>query len=373
MLTHWGYVFLGLTHRYDSHVVIGSALQTSRHRLSLWQCIPQSSDPAVFTRTHWPCPFTCLLQVMGPGWGPDPGNFSSVWRDTWTLLSEDVSEDREMVYLPRRQGVVVFGALLAAWTLALNLLLLIVLSRGRSGRGPGLLLPGNLVLASLLTGAFVVPLSVRTESVGGWTLGIGTCRAWLLARVALAALTAWSVLAIVIDRLVYAVNPTAYFRRMSCGRVVALLVLCWVAALGAATPAAWFMATDPEFVLAEVCAVGVDAHYALGVSLVSFLVPSVVALLLTTALVTLALCARSRPVVAEDADGDAGQTQPCCPDREDDVSDTLPEYTTGKSKYCSFFGRVSLIYRYWNGIVVSLTIFSEQIASAVVILIFRFN
>lgn len=266
---------------------------------------------------------------MGPEWGPIPANLS-VWRDTWILLSENVSSEREMVWQPHREGVVVYGATLTAWILAINILLLLVLFRRGPGGRQGLWLLGNLLLAQLLTGLLVVPWNVRTEAVGGWTFGFPACRAWIVAKVGLAALTTWTVLAITLDRLIYAADPLVYSRRMTSCRVAALLSLTWLASIGACAPAVWRMLTDEDFVVPEVCAVAVERHYALVFSTSAFLLPAALALILSTSLVLLVLCTRTRHTLVSE-EGDEAQTQPCCPEKEEAGDEEHCDSTAGES------------------------------------------
>ena len=83
-------------------------------------------------------------------------------------------------------------------------------------------------------------------------------------QVFLAALAHWSCLAVTVDRLVYVLSPHAYYRRMTRGRVAALLITAWLLSLATAAPPAFTMVTDDEFVLDEVCAIAMTTQYAIG-------------------------------------------------------------------------------------------------------------
>ena len=248
------------------------------------------------------------------------------WYDTWVVVYENQSEHRDMVWKPRRLGVVIFGAVLAAWILAANIVLGVTLCRRQSKFNK--LRPVNwlllhFVLAEILTGSFVVPLNVKTEREGSWELGPGLCRAWLLLQILLASLTIWSALAVTLDRFVYVLHPHSYNRRMTGWRLTALLLAAWVVSVATIVPPALSMRQDPDFVLDEVCAMAMTRGYALGISFAAFFAPGVMLLLGTVGIVIVAMQAKSRHAQfysTQDAQALCNAPNKCLPDPDSYVT-----------------------------------------------------
>jgi len=273
---------------------------------------------------------------MGPEWGPQSDNFTANLNG-WILIEDNVNSEHEMMMsLPRRAGVMVFGGVLSAWIIAITLLLLVTLLRHRrvplAGHVPSPALLVNLLLADLFTGASVVPFSAHTEITGSWDFGMIGCRLWLLARLALSSFTMWSVMMITLDHLVYAANPASYCQRMTVCKYYCLMFTPWVAGVLTCVPAAYYMMVDADFILTEVCAVAVDAGYAVGVSAAAFLIPAALALIVSTVLAILALCPRTHYIVHDANEADVTINQPCFPvETEQDTALDLPAYTVGNS------------------------------------------
>ncbi len=224
------------------------------------------------------------------------GKNQTIWYDTWIVVYENVTDTREMMWHPQRLGVIVFGAVLASWIAASNIVLAVTLCRRRKYEKirPVNWLILNFLVAEFFTGTFVVPLNVKTEREGGWSMGPGLCRAWLLMQILLATLTAWSALVITIDRLVYVLNPHSYLNRMTPCRTGSLIFLSWLVSLATIIPPAWSMYQDKDFVFEEVCAMSMNRSYALGISFAAFFAPGVILLLGTIAILAVAFHARSR-------------------------------------------------------------------------------
>ena len=119
--------------------------------------------------------------------GPLAKHNTSWWlqTDTWIVITENQTLSREMVFLPRRPAVVIYGTLLTAWSVLCNLILLILLLRKSHTdySYPLKWLVFNFAWAQFLLGAFVVPLGVTIEHYGKWEHGPVLCRTWLMAQV----------------------------------------------------------------------------------------------------------------------------------------------------------------------------------------------
>lgn len=225
-------------------------------------------------------------------WRHLPVGNHTLWFDTWIVVHEqNVSSVREMVFHPKRMGVIVFGAVLAIWIILCNLLLAIALFKRRKYervRATNLLL-FNFVVAAFLIGTFVVPLNVKTEHHGGWVLGPEVCRSWLLGQILLGALSIWGALAVTVDRLIYVSAPHAYLRRMTRCRVAVLVILSWIFGLGAVVAPALAIHEDSDIVLDEVCAISLDRPYAIAVSSIAFFIPAATLIVVSFAVAVIAL------------------------------------------------------------------------------------
>ena len=146
----------------------------------------------------------------------------------------------------------------------------------------------NFVGATFFIGTFVVPLNVKKEDDGGWTLGPQVCRSWLLGQILLGALCMWASLMVTIDRLIYVSAPHAYLRRMSRCRVAVLVILSWVFSLGAVVPPALAIHEDSDIVLDEVCAISLHRPYTIAVSSIAFFIPALALVSVSVALLIIA-------------------------------------------------------------------------------------
>ena len=119
--------------------------------------------------------------------GPAAKHNTSWWikTDTWIVITENQTTIREMVFLPKRPAVVIYGTLLTAWSVLCNLLVLLLLLRKSHTdySYPLKWLVLNFTWAQLLLGAFVVPLGTTIEHYGQWEHGPILCRTWLMAQV----------------------------------------------------------------------------------------------------------------------------------------------------------------------------------------------
>jgi hypothetical protein len=122
-----------------------------------------------------------------PAWLSLLANYTPGEHGTWIIVLGENKSAAEMVSATGRDSVVVFGSLLSACSIVLNLLLVFILSRRRPRAMPSAVafparpLLVNSSLTQLAMGAFVIPLHVLTESVGRWSLGPIMCRCWLSA------------------------------------------------------------------------------------------------------------------------------------------------------------------------------------------------
>lgn len=251
-------------------------------------------------------------------WEGLQGSNQTFWYDTWIVIYENETGHREMVMHSRRQGVVVYGSFLAAWVILINLILgLAILYKKRYTSYRALnwhVL--NFLFAELLTGAFVIPLNVKTEKDGYWGFDWRTCRAWLLAQVFLATLTIWAALMATIDRFIYVLQPYSYSNRMTRGRTLAMLVLSWLVSIATIIPPAVAMYQDPTTVLEEVCAISMTRQYAFGISFAAFFAPAIMICFVTMAIMVVAMQAKNRgaqPLGQSDTRS-VDSNHKCCPD-----------------------------------------------------------
>ncbi|ELU06037.1 hypothetical protein CAPTEDRAFT_188563 [Capitella teleta] len=231
-------------------------------------------------------------------WLPLLVNYTPGERNSWIIVREEnKSQYAEMVNETGRASVVLFGGMLSACSVLLNLFLCWLLSRRRPHSLPAAVafparpLLINSSLAQLALGAFVIPLQVVTEKVGRWALGPVMCRCWLSAQVLLVALTVWSLFVITLDRFVYVVQPLAYSRRFGRRSTIGAIAFSWLVSFATLIP--MIVALDqPEFLHEGMCAVSMTRQHAFTLSFAVFLGPALLTLIAVLAVVIAAVQAK---------------------------------------------------------------------------------
>lgn len=227
----------------------------------------------------------------GEGEYLDETSAAAFWFETWLSQSQnDTIVDTEMVFSTIREGVVWYGSLLAAWSVPLNLVLLLVLFVGLK-RSTGLAvvegvfppfrwLMVNFSVVQLAMGSFIIPLNVITDKKGAWVFGGDVCRAWLLAQLVFAANTLWTLFAMTFDRFLDTVAHRSYLG-WSSGRLVPLVVVLgsWVISGLVLVPSLITQGSGGDLVLEEVCATSVSQEHSLFVTLAVYAVPGTLILI----------------------------------------------------------------------------------------------
>lgn len=137
---------------------------------------------------------------------------------TWIVFYTNKTEDENfMMNRSTRIGVVVYGSLLTVVTVVLHLLLLGLLLasiRLRTWKSSHWLII-QWSISTLSLGLTTFPLTVSIENTEKWPLSDFACRGWLIAKVSLQAISMWTLVAITVDKCVYAVQPLSYPKRIT--------------------------------------------------------------------------------------------------------------------------------------------------------------
>lgn len=215
---------------------------------------------------------------------------AALWFDSWFSQSQNDTVETEMIFSTIRDGVVWYGSLLAAWSVPLNLVLLLVLFVGlRRSTGSAVVegvfppfrwLMVNFSVVQLVMASFIIPLNVITDKKGAWIFGGDVCRAWLLAQLVFAANTLWTLFAMTFDRFLDTVAHRSYLG-WSSGRLVPLVVVLgsWVISGLVLVPSLITQGSGGDLVLEEVCATSVSQEHSLFVTLAVYAVPGALILI----------------------------------------------------------------------------------------------
>lgn len=215
---------------------------------------------------------------------------AALWFDSWFSQSQNDTFETEMIFSTIRDGVVWYGSLLAAWSVPLNLVLLLVLFVGlRRSTGSAVVegvfppfrwLMVNFSVVQLAMASFIIPLNVITDKKGAWIFGGDVCRAWLLAQLVFAANTLWTLFAMTFDRFLDTVAHRSYLG-WSSGRLVPFVVVLgsWVISGLVLVPSLITQGSGGDLVLEEVCATSVSQEHSLFVTLAVYAVPGTLILI----------------------------------------------------------------------------------------------
>ena len=222
-----------------------------------------------------------------------PANFT--WTpDTWVLIEENQSAEREMVGKSGRNSVVLYGSMLAVWSVIFNIALCCIVSRRQQGKrhsAPFRWLVFNFSLVQAAIGAFIIPLNIWTENYNEWAFGAAMCRVWLLGQVLLCSLSVWTLFALSVDRLLYVIRPHTYVQRAGRAGLAGGLLSAWIVSLLTLIPIVLSM-RDPDFILDELCAISMTRRYAFAMSFSVFIVPALLILVTTGAILVVAVQAK---------------------------------------------------------------------------------
>ena len=217
---------------------------------------------------------------------PQPNRGKDGFDDSsWSLVYEDGEFEAMEGDSSMSTSIVTYGTVLASYSSVINAAaLLFILCRPLLRRNAASYLKANLFLANVVFGVFVIPVSVHTERVRAWTLGVPVCHLWLSAGVFLAALSAWTLCLVNMESAMLAFFREQYGRHVTPRRTVAGLAGAWIMSGVLLIPLLLSIFTDRDFVLEEVCATSLSPQYAIGMASVVFFCPALFIIIVNVAL-----------------------------------------------------------------------------------------
>ncbi len=123
----------------------------------------------------------------------------------------------------------VFFSLLAAWTVLLNLLVIISISHFKKLHTPTNLLILSLAVADLLVGLIVIPVDAIKLIETCWNFGHNICRLFLTIMGLLLSASLSNLILIAVDRYIAVCHPLLYPKKITTTRTLMGICLCWFA------------------------------------------------------------------------------------------------------------------------------------------------
>ncbi|XP_059401397.1 trace amine-associated receptor 13c-like [Carassius carassius] len=121
----------------------------------------------------------------------------------------------------------VFFSLLSAWTVFLNLLVIISISHFKKLHTPTNLLILSLAVADMLVGLIVMPIEATRLIETCWYFGDTFCRLFLTIMGLLFSASLGNLVLIAIDRFVAVCHPLLYPQKITTTKTLIIVSLCW--------------------------------------------------------------------------------------------------------------------------------------------------
>ncbi|XP_050977605.1 trace amine-associated receptor 13c-like [Labeo rohita] len=121
----------------------------------------------------------------------------------------------------------VFFSLLSAWTVFLNLLVIISISHFKKLHTPTNLIILSLAVADLLIGLIVIPVDAIKLIEMCWNFGDTICRLFLIIMGLLLSTSLSNLILIAIDRYVAVCHPLLYPKKITTTKTLISICLCW--------------------------------------------------------------------------------------------------------------------------------------------------
>ncbi|XP_043106884.1 trace amine-associated receptor 13c-like [Puntigrus tetrazona] len=121
----------------------------------------------------------------------------------------------------------VFFSLLSAWTVFLNLLVIISISHFKKLHTPTNLIILSLAVADLLIGLIVMPVDAIKLIETCWYIGDTACRLFLIIMGLLLSASLSNLVLIAIDRYVAVCHPLQYTKKITTTKTLISICVCW--------------------------------------------------------------------------------------------------------------------------------------------------
>ncbi len=121
----------------------------------------------------------------------------------------------------------VFFSLLSAWTVFLNLLVIISISHFKKLHTPTNLLILSLAVADMLVGLIVIPVDAIKLIETCWNFGHNICRLFLTIMGLLLSASLSNLILIAVDRYIAVCHPLLYPKKITTTRTLMGICLCW--------------------------------------------------------------------------------------------------------------------------------------------------
>ena len=210
----------------------------------------------------------------------------------YTLLAENVSNERELLASGSSWLVITYGSFIAVLgSILFTVIIVLVLTSNRRHMQLNRQLQVCLSVLHMTSFVVVVPAEIARECLGGWSLGDVSCRVWLVINQMLVPMTLWTIFCLVLSTLQEHVSRACCYSSAQSSVTSASILTS--ATIITATPlvSAIFYAND--LLLTDVCAVLVDAHYTMTSSLVGYFLPAS-AVIIILFILALGSCTRSQ-------------------------------------------------------------------------------
>ncbi|XP_043106892.1 trace amine-associated receptor 13c-like [Puntigrus tetrazona] len=125
----------------------------------------------------------------------------------------------------------VFFSLLSAWTVFLNLLVIISISHFKKLHTPTNLIILSLAVADMLVGLIVMPTEATKLIETCWYFGDTFCRLFITIMVLLFSASLSNLVLIAVDRFVAVCHPLLYPQKITMTKTLIIVSLCWFCSL----------------------------------------------------------------------------------------------------------------------------------------------
>ncbi|XP_050976785.1 trace amine-associated receptor 13c-like [Labeo rohita] len=135
------------------------------------------------------------------------------------IKGKRLRHEYNMIYL--------FISLLSAWTVFLNLLVIISISHFKKLHTPTNLLILSLAVADLLTGLILIPIEGIKQTETCWYFGDTYCGLFVIAVRLLLSTSVSNLVLIAVDRYVAVCHPLVYPQKITTTKTLISICLCW--------------------------------------------------------------------------------------------------------------------------------------------------